>query len=74
MDNKRTGNIPPRLGNGAGVRRENVSDPNLVTMHSLTMTGLTPGTTYYVEITSTNAPVKPSSRRWAIPRRRRRPR
>ena len=38
---------------GSPVR--NVSDPNLVTMHSLTMTALAPGTTYYVEITSTNA-------------------
>ena len=42
-------------GTAPGAFTRNAGDPNLVTMHSLTMTGLTPGTTYYVEITSANA-------------------
>jgi hypothetical protein len=42
-------------GTAPGALTRNAADPNLVTMHSLTMTGLAPGTTYYVEITSANA-------------------
>ena len=42
-------------GTAPGALSRNVADPNLLTLHSLTMTGLTPGTTYYVEITSVSA-------------------
>jgi predicted porin len=42
-------------GTSRGALTANASDTNLVTVHTLSMTGLNPGTTYYVEITSVSA-------------------
>jgi hypothetical protein len=42
-------------GTSSGSLTLNVSDPTLVTSHSLNLSGLTPGTTYYYRVTSVDS-------------------
>ena len=42
-------------GTSSGALAQNVSNATLVTTHSLQLTGLTPGTTYYYRVTSVDA-------------------
>ena len=41
-------------GTSPAALTSNVVDSSLTTVHSMTITGLTPGTTYWIEITSVN--------------------
>ena len=49
------GNTHVRYGLGANDLREGKTDEALTTRHSITLDGLLPGTTYYVEVSSRNA-------------------
>ena len=49
------GNTHVRFGLGANDLREGRTDETLTTRHSITLDGLLPGTTYYVEVSSRNA-------------------